>query len=392
MRATISLEHRFQRTPDGAIWTNSGCDAAFWAAYLEVFSELRVLARVLDVRQPTERSARADGERVRFEPLPHYLGPRQFLATLPALRVAARHAAADDDAYILRVPSAIAGLLTPFLRKRGHPFALEVVGDPHDVFAPGAVRHPLRPLLRGWATRQLSTHCRTASAVSYVTRHALQRRYPCPGRSFAVSDIRLPVEAFIAEPRTFRGPGRRIVFVGSLEQLYKAPDVLLEAILRLHLRGVDVELTMVGDGRHRRELEEGSAARALGRRVAFLGWLPPGQSVRAELDRADLFVLPSRTEGLPRAMIEAMARGLPCIGSSVGGIPELLAAGDLVVPGDPDDLADRMEEMLRSPERLTSAASRNLQAAGFFREELLAPRRREFLEYVRDANARAVGG
>ena len=68
----------------------------------------------------------------------------------------------------------------------------------------------------------------------------------------------------------------------------------------------------------------GLKAKALRDRVRFRGQLTTPVDVRAELDRADLFVLPSRQEGLPRAMIEAMARALPCIGSSVGGIPELL--------------------------------------------------------------------
>ena len=122
--------------------------------------------------------------------------------------------------------------------------------------------------------------------------------------------------------------------MGTLEQLYKAPDVLLDAVGQCFRQGLDLELVWIGGGQYQQQLEARAKELGLSPRVRFLGQLPAGDAVRGELDRADLFVLPSRQEGLPRAMLEAMARGLPCIGSTVGGIPELLPAEDLVPPGD----------------------------------------------------------
>lgn len=87
---------------------------------------------------------------------------------------------------------------------------------------------------------------------------------------------------------------------------------------------MELELRFIGDGGYRSTLTKMASDQGIADRVKFLGWLAAGPAVRAELDRADLFVLPSRTEGLPRALVEAMARGLPCIGSTAGGIPELL--------------------------------------------------------------------
>jgi glycosyltransferase involved in cell wall biosynthesis len=79
-----------------------------------------------------------------------------------------------------------------------------------------------------------------------------------------------------------------------------------------------------------------------------------------------------------------MARGLPCIATSVGGIPELLAAEDLVEPNDVDALAARMCEVLSSPERMKQMSARNLEKAGEFRAELLDQRRDEFLAELRE--------
>ena len=100
--------------------------------------------------------------------------------------------------------------------------------------------------------------------------------------------------------------------VGTMSQTYKGHDVLLEAMAILEGRGVRTWVTFVGDGRLRQDIDQ--AARALSLDVSFTGRLGAAEDVRAVLDTADLFVMPSRTEGLPRALIEAMARYLPAVG------------------------------------------------------------------------------
>jgi glycosyltransferase involved in cell wall biosynthesis len=121
--------------------------------------------------------------------------------------------------------------------------------------------------------------------------------------------------------------------------------------------------------------------------VRFLGHLPPGDAVRKELDAADLFVLPSRTEGLPRALIEAMARALPCIGSSVGGIPELLSPSERFPPDDVDALAGKILEILGDRNRCSRLSHENLQKAGDHHLDALRPRRQAFYRAVREATA-----
>jgi glycosyltransferase involved in cell wall biosynthesis len=111
--------------------------------------------------------------------------------------------------------------------------------------------------------------------------------------------------------------------------------------------------------------------------------LPAGQAVRDELDAADLFVLPSRTEGLPRAMIEAMARGLPSLGSTVGGIPELLPPEDMVPPGDVTALARKIREVIVTPNRMQAMSERNLAKAQEYHADILQKRRHEFYSRIR---------
>jgi glycosyltransferase involved in cell wall biosynthesis len=222
-----------------------------------------------------------------------------------------------------------------------------------------------------------------------VTRETLQRRYPCPAFSVGVSDVELPAGAFADDPRppVKRGSPRTIVTVGTMSQPYKAQEVLIDALARCRRAGLDVHAVLVGDGRHRAALEARAAAERVAEQVTFAGALPAGEPIRRVLDAAHLFVLPSRTEGLPRAMVEAMARGLPCVGSAVGGIPELLPAEDIVPPGDAAALAAKIQDVLGDRERLVRMAARNLEVARGFREDLLEAQRLAFYEELRRVTA-----
>jgi glycosyltransferase involved in cell wall biosynthesis len=135
-------------------------------------------------------------------------------------------------------------------------------------------------------------------------------------------------------------------------------------------------------------------ADALGLRSAvnFMGQLNGTDAVRETLDVADLFVMPSRAEGLPRAMVEAMARGLPCVGSSVGGIPELIPAEDRVPAGDVLALANKLIEVLSDPARLARMSARNLARAKDYNDAILTERRNQFYAYIKDQTQSHLGG
>ena len=135
-------------------------------------------------------------------------------------------------------------------------------------------------------------------------------------------------------------------------------------------------------------------ARSLGisSNVQFLGELPSGKPIRDRLDQATLFVMPSRTEGLPRALIEAMARGLPCIATRVGGIPELLPDEDMVASEDYAGLADKIREVISNPERLSQMSRHNLQRAQEYRPEVLEGRRTNFYQFLRYATQQWMNG
>lgn len=386
MNVVVAMEHHFRRTPGGEIWSPTIFSHTYLRRYLAVFEQVRIVARVEDAVSPAERWVRSDGPGVSILPLPDYYGPVQYIKKLRQLRKRAQQAVRPEDAVILD-NGQIGLLLTSYLHHHRHPYGMYVVGDPQEMFQYGAVRHPLSPFFRWWSPQRLRRQCANACAVAYVSKIRLPERYPgAPGvftTHFAIDGLK--TEEYVEAPRPEQ-PGKRnwnILYVGTLAQLYKAPDILINAVNQCIRAGLDLKLTLVGDGKHRRELEERVAAYGLKAHVRFLGWLPGGDAVLAQMDQSDLFVLPSRAEALGQVFVEAMARGLPCIGTTSGGIPELLDPADMVPPGDPAALAHKIIEVLNDPARMARMSARNLRKAREYSEEAISKRRNAFYREVR---------
>lgn len=153
--------------------------------------------------------------------------------------------------------------------------------------------------------------------------------------------------------------GARVIgWVGRLSR-EKGADVLLDALARISDSGVTVGV--VGDGACRSELEAHASRLGVGQRVRWLGLVPDAGAL---VTAFDLFVLSSRTEGTPIALLEAMAAGIPVVATAVGGVPDVVTAREaILVPAeDPEALARGIEQAFADPAeaavRATAAARR----------------------------------
>lgn len=383
MTLCFATEARFVRS-GGKYYSLGGFGKGLWERYLEHFDELVVIARVSeDSSMIGEDAALASSERVRFIELPYYVGFRGYLKNVREIRRIISGSIDKDFRYICRLPGQIGGIVSGILRRKGIPYACEVVGNPWDVFARGSVSHPLRPLIRMISTLALKYQVTGASACLYVTRKTLQKMYPAGESAFSigVSDVIVNDDDFAASAKVMEAKDcYTLVSIGSLDQMYKAPDVLLKSMALLKRKGINVRLLWMGDGKYRADMT--TLAERMNVDAVFIGNLPR-EKVHAELEEADIFVLVSRTEGLPRAMIEAMAHGLPCIGTRVGGIPELLEDTVLIEKDDPLQLAGKIEKMIKDHEFADRQAQRNLMSARYFKEDRLKQLRSGFFEYIK---------
>lgn len=388
MKLSLYFDHRYYLDAAGIPRSKQNFNYEYFQKrHLGVFDDIRILARLEAASSDEVCDEYTLGPGVTLVPIGNWHGPLGFLMNISRIKRVISREVALGSASIGILPGVVPSVAIAILIARGRKFAVEVGGDPWDVFSPGAYRAGLRPLVRFFSRWLLAYQCRKASAVNYVTSRLLQERYPCsPGVfSNAASNVELPEEAFVEEPKRYADLGMRsarLVFVGMLEQMVKAPDVALNAVAICHQKGMPVELHFVGDGRHRKDLEELASRLILSESVFFHGRLSAGEMVRQVLDECDMFIMPSRAEGLPRAMIEAMARGLFCIGTDVGGIPELIEKRWLVPPNDAASLAERVMLALANVEDMRSAARRNLDFSRSYASKELSRRWHEFYEAV----------
>ena len=199
-----------------------------------------------------------------------------------------------------------------------------------------------------------------AFCVGISEHNARILRAVAPGRSADVHVVHcgvhpasLPVRLRAPRP----GVPMRVACVAALRP-YKGHHVLVDAIARLARAGEAVELDVVGDGPRRGALERQCAQLGVATRVHFLGGLTE-PAVAEILDQADAFAQASvvqrngDTDGIPVALMEAMAAGVPVVASRVSGVPELVRDGEtglLAPPGDAAALADALRTLRAEPE------------------------------------------
>jgi glycosyltransferase involved in cell wall biosynthesis len=387
MRVLLTSEARFERTGDGTVWGPAAYGSALWNRYLDVFSDVVVAARVTDVERPSDGCVVASTSQIAFCRLSPYSGLGGLLRNTRTVCRALAVAVRSCPAIIVRSPSPIAQIAASITMALNRPYGAEIVGDPDQVFSAGAFHHPLRVAVRRAATAAQASLARHATAVLFVTRDVLQRKYPTPGQAFSASDAALDDAAFGVEPPDERRATEpfTVVTVGALDQPYKGIAVLLDAMRELLQTGVDVRLNIVGTGGLLGALQQRARVLGVDPHVAFLGQLDR-DGVRRALDAAHVFVLPSLTEGLPRALLEAMARGLPAVATNVGGIPELLPRECLVQPADVQALAEKIRHLAADDRARKALGDRNRHVARTYHERVQAPVRHGFLLAVRAAS------
>lgn len=222
-----------------------------------------------------------------------------------------------------------------------------------------------------------------ADYALYVTDNALQERYPSEGKMLGCSDVALSnMDDSVISERLERIQEHNGTWVlgtcGRVGDKNKGQHLVIKAMAELDRQGIkNLEYQLVGFGRQK-NLKTLAEKCGVADRVKFLGGMPNSQ-VMAWYDHVDIYVQPSYSEGLSRAIIEAMSQACPVVCSDAGGNGELIEQKYIFSRGDAFGLAKRLK-LIMEKRSMQAAAHTNFKRSKDFEKSRLDGMRQAFLE------------
>lgn len=392
MDVLIVADGHYYITNDGSVYADSVYDYKFYARYLQAFDHVYAAVRAVRVDTAPKNKKLCSGPGVSFLLIPYYKGPIEYIKKYFKVRRAVKQYCKKCDCAIFRIPAATSNIFCKIFARTKKPFAVEVVVDPWENFGPRAGGNKfIRTVIRHSWTSLVKRMCAKADGASYVTKEYLQSKYP-PRANYdsnaftaSYSSVEL-LDGMFAQPRVW-SEGKTTFYISHVANYFsgygKGHLTLMNAIKILKDRSYDVHIRFVGDGPKLEEFKGYAQKLGINDRVEFTGRLADGTAVRRVISDTDIFALPTFAEGLPRALLEAMSEGIPCLSSPTCGIPEVLSRDYLYDFADAEGFANGIEKFITNPELMTKASKDNLEMTYQFESSKLNRRRADFYMQLR---------
>ncbi len=382
--AIINIETHLIRY-NGHVYAESLMDSMFWQKYLNVFDRLYVLARMKVYEgEDLKQWIVSDYKGVHFLPLPDYRGPKGYLLNYIKLcRCVKNYALSSRNitCAIIRSPSPSGYRFLKYWKKTGRPYGMEITSNLSDsyYYSTGLLHSVIYKRLH----IQTKRYAREASGVAYVTKKVLQKIYPADGIQESYSSLDLPQRLFYRRPALKKKKDEYVlIHVSTLALDVKGNEEFFQVQKKLMDQGYQVRSVVVGGGRLRGYYEQRAEELGLYEHTRFTGHISGKDDLMKELRKADIFLFPTLSEGLPRTVIEAMANSLPCVSSDIPSLRELLERQWLCAPGNVDGLAEKVKKLIDHVELYNETAGRNYHAAGDYEYSVLNERRSRFYEML----------
>jgi len=386
VKIAFAHDHVFYVNENLNFYSSGKLPYKVWERYLKIFREVVVISRFKNIDDAVDirRLNLSSGENVNFVPVSNINSLKGILNRKEVKKIIA-NTLQGCDALIARLPSEIGLLSISIAKQLNLPYAIELVGDPFNaLWYYGKFIGKIYAPIISYRVKKAVKDC---NFVLYVTREYLQKKYPTNGYIESCSNVEIDTQsADILHNRIKKIEGNKskivLGLIGSLNSKYKGIDTAIKALSYIEKELPNVQLRILGNGNQDKWK---TLAKKLGmeNRVIFDGVLPGGQAVYKWLDQVDLYIQPSLTEGLPRALIEAMSRGCPAIGSRVGGIPELLAEDCMHNPKNYKELGNLILNSLNK-DWMKEQAQHNFHVAKNYYKDVLDHKRTMFWEKFRE--------
>ena len=318
---------------------------------------------------------KTNSDRINFTGLPDLHG-WQWIKAKNTIRQTLENAMKDCDAVVSRVPSMTGYIARQLAKENNKPFLAEVVGDPLDSISHYG-KSPLYRVLGAYYYLKFRKFMKQVDFASYVNRRVLGVRYPTRPDAITeeYSSIRLD-DDMISHKREYQTSPDPINILCIQSFLgYKRHKDLISACAILKDAEIDFILHLIGDGPEKENISKMVSALGLDSRVVFHGYIGDKKQLIEQTDKCHLVVVPSAQEGLPRSLLEGMARGLGAVGTRIGGIPDIVRPSEIFKLGDIQHLAKILADIAVNPARLTKMSEFSIQTAQNYTASILSPRR-----------------
>ena len=313
-----------------------------------------------------------------------YHSPTDYFMKHNNLKTEVQKALKGINFCVVRLPSFLGGIVYEEAKKIGIPCMVELVGCPWDsLWYYGGIKAKLFSPIMYYKTKR---EVKNAKSVLYVTEKFLQKRYPTKGKQIGCSDVslldndenilikRLHKIDEVKKDKIILGT------IGNVDVKYKGQELVLDAIYELKKLGYNNEYQMVGGGQGLKLKEKAKRLKITGN-VKYLG-LKSHEEIFKWLDNLDVYIHPSRTEGLCRAVIEAMSRACPCIVSNVGGNSELINEKYIFKKGNVKSLYSKLLLLINSKDNMEESSRQNYSRSLDFEKGKLDAKRKEFYNTI----------
>lgn len=379
-KALFVHDHIFKKDQHGNYYSEGNITDSVFDRYKPCCSEIHVLSRCQAVENPKNLS-KISSNNVQFHPIKTVSFPKAFTKHILSTTYKTFYLTKSNDFTIIRMPSFLGTLAYLTAKMLQRPYFIELVGDPKEAITSATKKKHFGTvkILANAMEKLTQGAVLDAPGVIYVTRESLQNKFPTKGFSSSASDVVLSIgEINLSYERYDLSKKKvRIGLIGSFKNNYKGIDTAITALAHLKSKSIICQLSILGSGNSAPYIKLASSL-GVQDQVIFDGVLQQGSGVYTWLDNLDIYIQPSRTEGLPRALIEAMSRGLPCIGSNVGGIPELLPERWIFPKEEDMELAKKIESFIENQDNRYSAGRENFATSTEYSHEKLQEKRLNF--------------
>lgn len=391
MQVIFIHDHKFKKYKNSYFSEGKITDEVF-SRYVLSSENLTVISRMEDINDGSNL-LKIESDNINFSPVKGLIFSKIFSRHLFRNSKDILQKITYSDFIVVRLPSFLGIyvlVINIFTKKK---YFIELVGDPKEALMTSKedVSLPFKFFVHAFSELN-KFFIKNAHGVIYVTESALQMDYPTNGLTEHASNVemtikekRISIEDYKIQNNLFK-----IGLIGSFNNHYKGITEAINAMSLLNDSEKKFELHILGSGTLKDDYNLLAKELGVSDLVFFDGIVKGGNKVADWLSSLDLYIQPSYTEGLPRALIEAMSVGLPAVASDVGGIPELLSKDTLVKPYDSEALAKKIKDFVDSQKLRFEQGKLNYQKAKEYDQKVLKKRRSEFWQSARDIVKRSL--